>query len=471
MASSKTMVLIGLFIFLCISHLSSLSAAQISGPLRIHPANPRYFTDDGQRAVFLTGSHTWANFQERGLEDITPDFDYDCYLDFMEEYGHNFMRLWIWEHAQWMQFVPSDTCIRYKPIAYQRTGPGKAVDGKPRYDLTRFNQEYFHRLRQRVLKAGQRGIFVSVMLFQGFSVEQKGTRGVDTSKGNAWQGHPFNAANNINGLNGDANSDGEGQEVHTMQIPPVLRQQKAYIKKVIDTVNDLDNVLWEISNESHPGSIEWQYNIIRYIQQYEATKPNQHLIGMTGAPIIDQPLFASPADWISPVGKKYLDNPPDMAGKKIILVDNDHIRPWESKPEWVWKNFMRGNHFILMDGYMDFRMGSPIEPVTKHLQARLAMGFAQALAENVDLASMEPDTTIASSGYCLVNPGMEYLAYLPASESEKLTLLVKTGTYSVKWIDCATNEHRPAEDMELKDGHVEFKSPFGSGAILHLLQK
>ncbi|MFC1614460.1 DUF6298 domain-containing protein [Gemmatimonadota bacterium] len=468
MANVKSMVLMGLFILLWTSNLSPLSAAQAPGPLEIHPTNPRYFTADGRRAVYLTGSHTWANFQERGLEGETPDFDYERYLDFIEEYGHNFLRLWTWEHAQWMQFVPPNTLIRYKPLAYQRTGPGEAIDGKPKFDLSRFNQAYFNRLRQRVIEAGQRGIYVSVMMFQGFSVEQKGSKGVDSSKGNAWQGHPFNSANNINGINGDANSDGEGQEVHTMQIPSVLRQQKAYIKKVVDTLNDLDNVIWEISNESHAGSIEWQYNTIRFIQEYEATKPYQHLIGMTGAPIIDQPLFASPSDWISPVGKEYINNPPDMAGKKIIIVDNDHIRPWESNPDWVWKNFMRGNHFILMDSYMDFRMGSPDQPEPQHSQTRLAMGYARELAENDDLASMVPDTTVSSSRYCLANPGIEYLIYIPNSENGQLTLIVKSGIYSVEWINCVTNERRPAEDIVVEDGYIEFKSPFRFASVLHL---
>ena len=37
-----------------------------TGPLRANPANPRYFTDGSGRAIFLTGSHTWANFQDFG---------------------------------------------------------------------------------------------------------------------------------------------------------------------------------------------------------------------------------------------------------------------------------------------------------------------------------------------------------------------------------------------------------------------
>jgi hypothetical protein len=37
------------------------------GPLRVHPDNPRYFTDGSGRAIYLTGSHTWANLQDTGV--------------------------------------------------------------------------------------------------------------------------------------------------------------------------------------------------------------------------------------------------------------------------------------------------------------------------------------------------------------------------------------------------------------------
>ena len=46
-----------------------------TGPLKVHPRNPRYFTDGSGRAIFLTGAHTWANLQDTGLalEPVTPD--------------------------------------------------------------------------------------------------------------------------------------------------------------------------------------------------------------------------------------------------------------------------------------------------------------------------------------------------------------------------------------------------------------
>ncbi len=47
-----------------------------SGPLRLNPANPRYFTDGTGKAVYLTGSHTWTNFKDMGHSDPPPAFDY-----------------------------------------------------------------------------------------------------------------------------------------------------------------------------------------------------------------------------------------------------------------------------------------------------------------------------------------------------------------------------------------------------------
>ena len=52
---------------------------------------------------------------------------------------------------------------------------------------------------------------------------------------------------------------------------------------LVDTVNDLDNVLYEISNEDGPYSKDWQYHFIRYIHDQEKTRPKQHPVGMTAA--------------------------------------------------------------------------------------------------------------------------------------------------------------------------------------------
>jgi len=321
-----------------------------TGPLRVNPANPRYFTDGSGKAVYLTGSHTWANLQDAGESDPPPVFNYTAYLDFMETNHHNFFRLWTWEQAKWAPWMTNN--IWFNPMPYQRPGPGTALDGKPRFDLNQFNQAYFDRLRSRVMDAGAQGIYVSVMLFDGWSIDDKGT-----GPGNAWPGHPFNAANNINGINGDANNNGMGEETHTLQLPAITPLQEAYVRKVIDSVNDLDNVLYEISNESPSNSQAWQYHMINYIKSYEATKPKQHPVGMT----VEYPggnnaeLFASPADWISPNDNGgYKDAPPAADGSKVVILDTDHL--WGSTGgdrQWMWKSFTRGYNPIFMDCYDD----------------------------------------------------------------------------------------------------------------------
>src|SRR5687768_5956452 len=69
------------------------ASAATARPLWLHPTNPRYFTDgrtnhDGSlKAVYLTGSHTWANLIDRGPSDPPPVFDFDWYLDFLGKHG------------------------------------------------------------------------------------------------------------------------------------------------------------------------------------------------------------------------------------------------------------------------------------------------------------------------------------------------------------------------------------------------
>lgn len=387
-----------------------------TGPLRVSVSNPRYFTDGDQKAIYLTGSHTWATLQDIGRVDPPAKFDYTTFVKFMETHGHNFMRMWAWEQARWVSWATDDVYV--EPLPYVREGPDLALDGKPKFNLEKFNQKYFDRLRARVIEAGEHGIYVSIMLFDGWSIEKKGL------VGNPWPGHPFNKSNNINGIDGDLNGDNEGIELYTRNVDPRIvaaqTRQEAYVKKVIDTVNDLDNVLYEITNEAHRSSIPWQYHMINVIKLYESTKPKQHPVGMTsigfGGPYDDTgDLFASPADWISP-SADYEKNPPAADGRKVIISDTDHIWGVGGDHVWVWKSFLRGLNPIFMDPWEPLPgstspMNDPTIPAWGPL--RKALGDTLRYARKIDLAAMVPHRDLCSSTFCLANPGIEYLVYLP----------------------------------------------------------
>jgi uncharacterized protein DUF6298 len=437
------------------------------GPLKVHPTNPRYFCDRSSKVVYLTGSHTWANLQERGYEGVTPDFGYPAYLDFMQRFNHNFMRLWVCEHAMWLQFT--DKNIRFTPMPFMRSGPGLALDGGPKFDLSRFHQPYFDRLRNRVSLARDRGIYVSVMLFQGFSIEQKGTVGVNPSLGNPWNGHPFHRQNNINGIDGDPHSVGEGKAVHTLAFPAITALQEAYVSKVIDTLNNLDNVLWEISNESHSGSQDWQNHMLQYVQSYEARKLYQHPLGMTVAwpDGSNAALLTSAATWISPnaVGG-YKDDPPAADGRKVILSDTDHLWGVGGNRAWVWKSFLRGLNPIFMDPYQDVRFGGSYD--LKWDEVRWAMGDTRTYADKIPLADMTPQNSLSSTQYCLAHPGSAYLIYQPSSK-KSFKVALQAGPYAYEWFDPRSRKIASVGTITASRWRKAFRAPFSGDAILYLV--
>ncbi len=444
------------------------------GPLKVSSENPRYFVDARGRAVLLTGSHTWLNLQDAGKGNPPAEFDYSAYLDFLVAHQHNFFRLWTWEESRWT-LETAENHYWFNPMTpFVRTGPGVADDGLPKFDLDQFDQAYFDRLRERIIEARQRSIYVSVMLFNGWSVvKSKG----NFSLNNPWRGHPFKATNNINGIDGDLNGNNSGEEIHELRNAAVTAIQEAYVKKVIDTVNEMDNVLYEISNESNSGSMDWQNHMVSVIKDYEAGLPEQHPVGIT----VEWPngdnnaLFASSADWISPNGG--VDSPEVADGSKVILDDTDHLCGICGNRQWVWKSFLRGRNPVFMDGYdgAGFGVGGEgfnfNDPTWVSLRAN--MGYAEALSRRIPLKEMVPRGDLASSGYCLAKnttPNAEYVVYLPSGGSVTVDLSA-TGSESmqVEWLNPINGV--TAAGSPVTGGHsVHLNSPLSSDAILHIFE-
>lgn len=438
----------------------------MSGALRRSAQNPRYFADASGRVVYLTGSHTWHNLQDIGPSYPPSGFDYDAFLDFLDKRGHNMFRLWAWEQTRWTPDQDTDDFWFY-PHVYQRTGPGLALDGQPRFDVSRLNQAYFDRMRDRVMRAGTRGIYVAVMLFEGWSVSfPKGSN----SARNPWHGHPFNAQNNINGIDGDTDRDDSGDEINTLAIAEVTQLQKTLVRKVIDTVGDLDNVLYEVSNESPADSIAWQNAMIDFVHDYEAGEPKQHPVGLTVPyPNGDNTaLFASPADWISPRGD--LENPGAADGSKVILWDTDHLCGVCGSTSWVWKSLTSGLNPLFMDGddsngnYWVFR---PTD--TRWDAVRQNLGYARRLADALDLGAMTPQPALASSRYCLAvtGAGAAYVVFVPSGSTVSVDLTGAGGTLAVEWLDPATGA-RTTGTTVAGGAPRTLTAPVSSGAVLYL---
>jgi len=425
------------------------------GPLRVCAANPRYFAAPDGRPVYLTGSHTWQNLQDGVLSNYTTvsqPFDYAGYLNLLQTNHHNFVRLWRWE------------LITHEPQPWLRTGPGLALDGKPKFDLRRFNPAYFDRLRSRVIAARDRGIYVSIMLFEDWIFMNK-------REDYPVAQHPFHKDNNLSGINGDPNGDGWGVEIHTLQVPELLEIQKAWVRKVIQTVNDLDNVLYEICNEGVRHTRDWQYEIVRFIKDVQAKMPHQHPVGMTSVGDMNDACLKSMADWTSLAttgwdnpADPWTSDPPEATGQMVCLLDTDHLG-WKVFIDdatftraWVWKSFTRGHNTLLMENLAN---------TAGWIAGRAAMGHTRRLAERVDLATLVPHPELASTRYCLARPGSEYVVYLPAGGDVTVDLSAASGPLALEWIHPAEGHRQPADSV-MGGARRAFKAPFAADAVLHL---
>jgi len=327
-----------------------------------------------------------------------------------------------------------------------------------------------------------------------------------------WDADGNLAGNNINGVGITSIVD-----YQVLPLKPQIQAfEEAYIRKVVDAVQDLPNVLYEVANESSGGgsvdqnfakmlglgdaapewgnSTDWQYWVIDVVKRYEREKAYvSHPIGMTMQfPVADQtkvndPLFASHADWISPgyddtmftggrhpmapgaPPSRWYDDPPVADGRKVIITDTDHYAPGKGDALWAWKSFLRGHNPILMD----FGLIGGVKPGDPGFAAfeavRFAMGDTRRYAERVNLIQMEPRSDLSSSGYALATVGKEYLVLQP-NGAQPFTVDLPAGTYTNEWFNVATRETQRAGSTVIRRAtKTSFTSPFGAGpAVLYL---
>jgi hypothetical protein len=157
-------------------------------------------------------------------------FDYRRYLDTLAADGLNFTRLFGGSYIE----VPGQSFgIRRNDLAPEAgrfIAPWARSGDK--FDLDRWNPEYFTRYRDFLAEAGKRGIVVEVTLFSSQYQEAQ------------WKVSPFNPANNANGIDAI-----EWKEINTLRNGKLLSWQEKYVRKLVHEANDFDNVIFEIQNE------------------------------------------------------------------------------------------------------------------------------------------------------------------------------------------------------------------------------
>ncbi len=466
------------------------------GPLKQSTTNPYYFVDPSGKAILLTGSQTWDDFQDTDTSASSAPFDFNAYVNFLKLHGHNATILWRKDLPTYCGWGAGGTW-HMAPFPWNRTGGSSgtqvATDGLPAFDLTQLDQTYFDRLRARVIQLQQNGIYAIVELFDGLGL---------TNNRCASDGYPFTTGNNVNGVD-----DGGGTNSMTMtSANTITGYQDAFVQKAIDTVNDQPNVLWEISEEAPDNSTWWQGHMIDLIHSYEATKPFQHPAGfptldVSGAS--DTSLYNSDADWIAPKANLSATNNCSGTGTpkcKVTINDSDHSYFYvnfldssgnvlnQSVRNYIWGNFTSGSMVLFMDPYEIFWTAnnrnvcsSPTNgvcpaPDAKYNNVRDNLGYTLTYANKMDLAKMTPQGGLTLTGFCLAQTpttGAEYLVYQPNSGSfwVNLSAMSSARSLNVEWFNPATGVTTSGGTVPGGNTQQQFTPPtsISGDAVLYLV--
>jgi collagenase-like protein with putative collagen-binding domain len=267
--------------------------------------------------------------------------------------------------------------------------------------------------------------------------------------------------------------------------------QDALARKLIDTLNDLPNVLWIVSQEAPPGSEWWNSHLISLTRAYEATKPLQHPIGFgVLADNKDATILNSDADWIAPAARI---SPTRSCGSghpacKVNINDSDHsyFGMWNDSAQanrnFFWVNFTQGNQTLFMDPYVVFYprerrnlCASPVHgigsaPDPRWDNVRDTMGYIRSYADRLNLAAMVPREDLSSTKHELASTDSnhpEFLIYARLGGSFTVNLSGVSGTIVVEWMNPATGVKTAGPSVS-GGSTITFTPPFSGDAVLYL---
>ncbi len=450
-----------------------LAAALLMPPLRAElrvADNPHYFMD-GEKPVVLFGSGLWT---------IIPDttIDIEKHNAWYARWGANANR------AALYSFCTS--VGDGKGIApWERTGPGLARDGKPKFDLTKPNAAFWKRANDYFKSCRKHGIYVWLQVFGEPFVE-----GAD----NRWGINPFNAENNINAIPGMPGGSGSGEAAfYDPGNAPLMAIQDALVRRLLDeTAKRYGNILYEIGNEINmdsvaPKAAAWQRHWVAFFEDYG----RDHGVKLLLANDTRRDLFERDEAGFAVVnhhgflGMNMARTDPvklpwmlhdavtgDFARYRRPVVnsrpcsDPDRVRYGDvispdSGRALYWTYFMSGGHIVgFRTTEASWKGGESAEHIIRYLRDFI---------DTVPFATMAPhQDLVEGKALCLANPGAVYALYLPQGGKVRLNLAAAKSPLTATWYNPRTGAWRDPETIDGGGVHA-FTAPPGEDWALRIM--
>ena len=434
-------------------------ATSFADPLALHPENPHYFLWQGKPAVLIgSGEHYGAV--------LNLDFDYAKYLEALAASGMNLTRTFpgCYVEPQGAFKIEKNTLAPAPGrliCPWARSAEPGYVNGGNKFDLTKWDDAFFARLKDFMAQAEKRGVIVEMNFFTPMYEQMQ------------WDYSPMNARNNVNGI-GQAGK----HEVYTLDKEPVLLAlQIAMTRKIVTELNGFDNVYFEVMNEPYFGGVTqaWHDRIAETIVETEMALPKKHLISWNvanGAKPAGKP---HPA--ISILNFHYA-NPPEAVAQNYALnlpigenetgfkgTGDDHYRME------AWEFMLAGGALFNHLDY-SFCAGSedgtfPVKEPTPGgggVALRKSFHFLRTFLERFDLPKMKPAPKLIRQGApehwrALGDGATRFALYAKGAAPAEIVFALPDGRWRQRWFDALSGRLLLEDTVEAKDGTAILQMP------------
>ena len=468
--------------------LLAISVAAAAEPLRLHPRNPHYFLFRDAPVVLVTsGEHYGAV--------VNLDFKYERYLETLAAAGLNLTRVFVGSYLE----KPGDFGIRLNTLAprpnrvvtpWARSTTDGYAGGGPKFDLDRWDEAYFTRLRDFVASADRRGILVEVVLFSN------------------WYGQgtmsPLHHSNNVNGL-----PPLEPERVHTLDNGPLLARQEAMVRKLVAALNQFDNVYFEIQNEpdatspetraipavrnpkapatvkvASPPSLAWQARVAEWIVDEERRLPKRHLIAQNfanhGVPLesVNPQISVLNFHYAEPEAVAW-----NLKWRRPVAFDESGFAGADDTVyrRQAWRFLMAGG--AVFSG-LDYSFAAGFESGTAANDApgggsagrRSQLGGLRRTLESTGLVARAPDGRVVAESrdattLALSQPGRQYLIYVEGPGKTDLIVDLPAGRYDATWLNARTGRVDRQEQVT-GGGRRLLESPdYGTDVVVRITRR
>ncbi len=448
-----------------------------AGRLEICREHPYYFRDGGRHVVLVGVS-------DRSLFTIWENdkgFSWRQYLDDLASHNLNYVRQDVCSWGGLLGPAKYPAQLSNSAWLFARTGPGKAIDGKLKFDLSRFDQSYLdERIKPFLREAGKRGIYVELTLFEGLKARRDFAESL------------YADANNINRLGlrpGSVTSDA------ALDNPRLMAVQHAYIDKVLAETAEFGHVIYEIANET--GGRRWVSHLIDYVHHHR-THPGRIVSAGEQTSSFDPRkgendvvvkhrggggLYATDSDVQNHhaallrfrVGKPVSHN-------EYFLFANRSTDDVNFPRKIMWADFTAGGHSNFFDFAFWRGTGHTLDDgrpsrSPPHEILRGGQYLLDFLTENqVQFWAMAPHDELATAEgkselyvFTLAQPGEEYICYVLGDGPVTVALRLTNGLFTARWYDPKRGRFLAPAKAAQGRGRLLFRSPpFQQDIVLYV---